>query len=66
MMKYKDLQDLISHSTTTRQYFLSLPVSLQLVLHKYNSYIHTAAELHLKADIIRSLSDAFCPDQENS
>lgn len=61
-MKYKDLQDLISHSSTTRQYFLSLPVSLQVTLHKYNSNIHTAAELHLQADIIRSFPKAFHPD----
>lgn len=66
MMKYENLQDLLSHSTTTRQYFLTLPVSLQLVLHKYNSYIHTAADLHLKADMIRSLSSAFYQDQENA
>lgn len=53
-MKYKDLQDLISHSSTTREYFLSLPVSLQLALHEYNSTIHTAADLHLNADILRN------------
>lgn len=58
-MKYKDLQDLISHSSTTREYFLSLPVSLQLALHKRNSFIHTAADLHLQADIIRSAPKAF-------
>lgn len=62
MMKYKDLQDLLSRSSSTRQYFLSLPVPLQLTLHKYNSYIHTAADLHLKADIIRALPYAFRPD----
>lgn len=52
-MKYKDLQDLISHSSTSRQYFLSLPVPLQLALHQYNASIHTAADLHLRVDIIR-------------
>lgn len=61
-MKYKDLHDLILHSSTNRKYFLSLPVSLQLVLHKYNSSIHTAAELHLKANIIRSLPSSLYPD----
>lgn len=60
-MRYKDLQDLISHSSSTRQYFLSLPVSLQLILHKYNSCIHTAADLHLKADLIRSLPETCIP-----
>lgn len=52
-MKYIDLHDLISHSSTTRQYFLSLPVPLQLALHEYNTYIHTAADLHYCADIVQ-------------
>lgn len=51
-MKYHDLQDLISHSSTAREYFLSLPVPLQLALHEHNASIHTAAELHFRADII--------------
>lgn len=49
-MKYRNLQDLILHSSTTRQYFLSLPVPLQLALHEQNSYIRTAADLHFYAD----------------
>lgn len=64
MMKYKNLQDLISYSSTTREYFLSLPVSVQVALHKYNSNIHTAADLHLQADIIRSLPGTFCQDRD--
>lgn len=53
-MKYKDLKDLITNSSTSRQYFLSLPVPLQLALHEYNACIHTAADLHLNADILRN------------
>lgn len=45
-MKYKTLQDLLFHSSSTREYFLSLPVSTQLALHEYNASIHTAADLH--------------------
>lgn len=52
-MKYNDLQDLISHSSSTRQYFLSLPVALQSALHEHNAYIHTAADLHLRADMLQ-------------
>lgn len=52
-MKYADLQDLINHSSSTRQYFLTLPVPLQLVLHKYGSYIHTAADVHFYADSLQ-------------
>lgn len=51
-MKYTNLQELLAHSSTTRQFFLSLPISLQLILHDYNSSIHTAADLHLYADIL--------------
>lgn len=55
-MKYNNLQDLLSHSSSTRRYFLSLPVPLQLALHEYNDYICTAADLHIKADIIQKYS----------
>ena len=61
-MKYKDLQDLISNSASTRQYFLSLPVSLQAALHQQNDFIHTAAELHFKAELLCSASHVFYPD----
>lgn len=50
-MKYMNLQELIKHSRSSRQYFLSLPVSLQHMLHEQNDYIHTAADLHLRADM---------------
>lgn len=56
-MKYSDLHDLISHSRSTRRYFLSLPVSLQLALHEQNIYIHTAADLHLRADLLKRQRD---------
>lgn len=45
-MKYESLQDLLSHSSSTREYFLSLPISTQLALHESNFLIHTAADLH--------------------
>lgn len=45
-MKYENLQELLAYSSTTRAYFLSLPVSTQHALHEYNSLIHSAAELH--------------------
>ncbi len=56
-MKYENLQDLITKSSSTRQYFLSLPVSLQIALHKRDAYIHTAAELHFHADILRKTNE---------
>lgn len=52
-MKYDSLQELISRSSSSRQYFLSLPVSMQLALHERNSSIHTAADLHFHADSMK-------------
>ncbi len=44
-MKYENLHELIRHSSSTRKYFLSLPVEMQLTMHEQNEYIHTAEEL---------------------
>lgn len=51
-MKYKNLNQLIQESSSSRQYFLSLPVVTQMELHKHNDYIHTAAELHRRVDAL--------------
>lgn len=53
-MKYDNLNHLIRESSSSRRYFLSLPVSMQMTLHEHNDYIHTAAELHRRADAIRA------------
>ena len=53
-MRYDNLHDLLMASSSTRQYFLSLPVKLQLSLHQHNDYIHTAQELHLKAGMMEN------------
>ncbi len=44
-LKYHDMNELIRHSSSTRRYFLSLPVEMQLALHEHNDYIHTAEDL---------------------
>lgn len=51
-MKFTDLQELISVSNSSRQYLLSLPVSVQLRLHEQNDFIHTQFELRRNADCI--------------
>lgn len=33
-------------SGSAPKYFLSLPVNIQLILHKYNAYIRAVKELH--------------------
>lgn len=54
-MKYENLQELIAHSSSSRSFFLSLPVALQLLLHEHSSAIHTAADLHLRADQLQKM-----------
>ena len=46
---YDSLQELLRHSSSSRQYFLSLPTDKQLALHEHDRYIHTAADLHTHA-----------------
>lgn len=50
---YNNLSDLLLGSSSTNAYFISLPVWLQILLHKEYSCIHTAAQLHHIADILR-------------
>lgn len=47
-----DLSCLLSRSSSTRSYFVSLPVAVQVVLHRDYSYIRTAAQLHDTAGIL--------------
>ncbi len=45
-MYYENLQQLIRNSNSTRRYFLSLPVEVQMDLHGLDADIHSAQELH--------------------
>ncbi len=45
-MRYKNLHELIDGSKSSRIYFLSLPVKMQLRLHEYGDYISSAEQLH--------------------
>lgn len=51
-MRYENLNQLVRESSSSRRYFLSLPVDMQLKLHTHNDYIHTADELHRRTDEI--------------
>lgn len=51
-MYYENLHTLIQRSSSTRQYFLSLPVAMQVALHEYNDYIHTAQELRQSVEVV--------------
>lgn len=46
-MQYKNLQELIYNSTSSRKFFLNLPPSTQMNIHKFNEYIHCANDLRL-------------------
>lgn len=47
-----NLSTLLFKSTSTRVYFITLPVWLQIILHENHSYINTAAQLHHIAGIL--------------
>lgn len=53
-MRYDNLHHLIDSSSSSRAYFLSLPVHTQLELHKQNEFIHTAEELRRFAGTFKS------------
>ena len=64
MMKYENLHELVNRSRSTRRYFLSLPVEMQMTLGEYHdAYIHSAEELHRRVceieacEHLASLSD---------
>lgn len=46
VLRYPNLSQLLLKSSSSRQYFLSLPVAVQMELHSLGEYIHTAEELH--------------------
>ena len=52
ILRYDNLNHLVRESSSTRRYFLSLPVKTQIELHEHNGYIHTAAELHRRVDAL--------------
>ena len=45
-MAYHNLSALLDGSPSSRSYFLSLPVKMQLQLHQREELIHTAEDLH--------------------
>ena len=52
-MQYSNLHQLIDNSQSSRTFFLSLPIEIQYKLHEQNQYIHTAFDLHIKANAIK-------------
>lgn len=57
-MQYKNLQELLSRSASSRQYFLSLPVPVQRSLHERGPFIHSADDLHVHAHAVERYARA--------
>lgn len=47
-----NLSELLAVSSSTRKYFVHLPVWLQIELHNNHEYITTAEKLHIVAGIL--------------
>ena len=43
---YDDLHDMLMNNDTIREFFLKLPVRVQMTVHQRNDEIKTAEELH--------------------
>lgn len=56
-LQYDNLQSLLKNSSSTRRYFQSLPVDMQLKIHKQNEYIHSAEQLHYIVYSIDNLNE---------
>ncbi len=54
-MLYNSLHHLLNRSSSSRAFFLSLPVETQMILHKENFHIHTQLQLRHKAEIVEQL-----------
>ena len=54
-----NLHELIMHSSSTRRYFLSLPVSVQMQLHEQGGYIRSAESLRLRVCALEKYNRAL-------
>lgn len=52
MSKPNDLSGLIDHSSSTREYFLSLSVETQMLLHQSGGEIRNAEQLRRYVDLL--------------
>lgn len=55
-MQFKNLQELIQASSSSRKYLLSLSVPIQMQLHEQNDFIHTQYELRRNAEYLMKYS----------
>jgi len=50
----QNLSELLACSSSTRKYFVTLPVWLQMELHNHYNDIKTADRLHIVAEILKA------------
>ncbi len=65
-MSYENLDLLISKSKSSRTYFLSLPISLQMTLHEQGEFIHTAFDLRRQVKAVEEYQRLSSLDIMNS
>lgn len=53
-MKYLNLHELLTHSSSTRRYYLLQKVEMQIALHKRGDYIHSSHELRMHIDAVNA------------
>ncbi len=51
MSRPNNLRELLQRSSSTRTYFVSLPVEMQIRLHEQGEHIRSAEQLHRTAEI---------------
>lgn len=51
-LQYQNLQELIFHSKSSRQFFYSLPAAIQSSLREQACYIHSALDLRMYTDTV--------------
>ena len=51
-MPYRNLHELIQNSRSSRAFFLSRSPEVQCALHQHNDYVHSAAQLRMRAQAV--------------
>ena len=55
----QNLHELLNKSSSTRKYFLSLPVEVQMDVHQFNDTIKTAEQLHRYVDTANKITPSL-------
>ena len=53
-MRYKNLSQLLAKNSDSKQYFLSLPIGIQMELRGHGEAIHSATDLHQFSTLLKA------------